>query len=110
MRIYKDFIQRYSELISAILAHESDCDGTVCFRLLISFAPCSPCLGRLFRRSIERMQPEIAHVPMNLHLQQLLVSTGDDPSQSRTREQRSALPSLSANVSIAYLKNRSTIR
>ena len=39
-------------------------------------------LGRLFRRSIERMQPEIAHVPMNLHLQQLLVSSGDDPSQS----------------------------
>jgi len=39
-------------------------------------------IGRLFRRSIERMQPEIAHVPMNLHLQQLLVSSGDDPSQS----------------------------
>ncbi len=39
-------------------------------------------LGRLFRRSIERMQPEIAHVPMNLHLQQLLISSGDDPSQS----------------------------
>lgn len=29
------------------------------------------------------MQPEIAHVPMNLHLQQLLVSGGDDPSQSK---------------------------
>lgn len=28
------------------------------------------------------MQPEIAHVPMNLHLQQLLVSTTDDPPQS----------------------------
>jgi hypothetical protein len=28
------------------------------------------------------MQPDIAHVPMNLHLQQLLVSSADDPSQS----------------------------
>jgi hypothetical protein len=28
------------------------------------------------------MQPEIAHVPMNLHLQQLLISSGDDASQS----------------------------
>ncbi|CAF3339103.1 unnamed protein product [Rotaria sp. Silwood1] len=63
IRIYKNFIQRYSELIEAIQAHESTCSG------------------RLFRRSIERMKPEIAHVPINLHLQQLLVSSGDDPSQ-----------------------------
>ncbi|CAF3946264.1 unnamed protein product [Adineta steineri] len=63
MRIYKDFIQRYTDLIGAIQTHENQCDG------------------RLFRRSIERMQPEIAHVPMNLHLQQLLISNSDDPSQ-----------------------------
>ena len=56
--------------------------------LSLSFLPASgsSCLGRLFRRSIERLQPEIAHVPINLHLQQLLVSTGDDPSQSRSTE------------------------
>ncbi|CAF0725715.1 unnamed protein product [Rotaria sordida] len=63
IRIYKNFIQHYSELIGAVQTHESACGG------------------RLFRRSVERMQPEIAHVPMNLHLQQLLVSSGDDPSQ-----------------------------
>ncbi|CAF1149993.1 unnamed protein product [Adineta ricciae] len=58
-----DFLQRYTDLIGAIQTHESTCNG------------------RLFRRSIERMQPEIAHVPMNLHLQQLLVSNDEDPSQ-----------------------------
>ncbi|UJR33924.1 hypothetical protein I4U23_021343 [Adineta vaga] len=63
IRIYKDFIQRYTDIIGAIQTYESECNG------------------RLFRRSIERMKPEIAHVPMNLHLQQLLVSSGDDPSQ-----------------------------
>ncbi|CAF2707780.1 unnamed protein product [Rotaria sp. Silwood2] len=63
IRIYKNFIQHYSELIGAIQAHESACDG------------------RSFRRSIERMQVEIAHVPLNLHLQQLLISSADDPSQ-----------------------------
>ena len=31
------------------------------------------------------MKPEIAHVPMNLHLQQLLVSSVDDPSQSEKK-------------------------
>ncbi|CAF2124477.1 unnamed protein product [Rotaria magnacalcarata] len=61
--IYKGFIQRYSDLIGSIQNHETACDR------------------RLFRRSIERMQHEIAHVPLNLHLQQLLVSCGDDPSQ-----------------------------
>jgi hypothetical protein len=29
MRIYKDFIQRYSELIGAIQAHENACDGNI---------------------------------------------------------------------------------
>lgn len=48
-------------------------------------------LGRLFRRSIERMQPEIAHVSMNLHLQQLLVSSGDDLSQSMRSKQKTIL-------------------
>ncbi|CAF3254826.1 unnamed protein product [Rotaria socialis] len=57
------FIQRYSDLIGSIQNHETACDR------------------RLFRRSIERMQHELAHVPLNLHLQQLLVSCGDDPSQ-----------------------------
>jgi len=48
-------------------------------------------VGRLFRRSIERMQPEIAHVPINLHLQQLLVSSGDDLSQSMRSKQKTIL-------------------
>jgi hypothetical protein len=48
-------------------------------------------VGRIFRRSIERMQPEIAHVPINLHLQQLLVSSGDDLSQSMRSKQKTIL-------------------
>ncbi|CAF1154829.1 unnamed protein product, partial [Didymodactylos carnosus] len=56
---YNDFIQRYSDIMSAIQTHENTC-------------------GRSFRRSVERMIPTIAHVPINLHLQQLLVMEGDD--------------------------------
>ena len=56
--------------------------ATVRFIRSYSFIQNELILGRLFRRSIERMQPEIAHVPMNLHLQQLLVSNDEDPSQS----------------------------